>query len=135
MLFVTHFNKAKPVKKLAIHLMFVRQERHKSLEAYTKGFNNKVMLVEDFTDQAIIQGILSVLKPDAFKWDIAKNTLKTLTEIIEEAQKHVIVKGLVFMDEVEAKSRKDKPLTLKIQKSQNNYLRGRGKVVLMLIPL
>lgn len=50
MLFVTHFNGAKLVKKLATHLMSVRQGEHESLEAYTKRLKKESMMVEDFTN-------------------------------------------------------------------------------------
>ena len=99
-MFVTHFNGVKPVKKPAIHLMSMRQGENESLEAYTNRFNNEAMLVEDFTDQAAIQAILNGLRPGAFKWDIAKNTPRTLSGVIEEAHKHVIAEELVFSDAV-----------------------------------
>ena len=97
--FVTQFNGAKPVKKPATHLMSVRQGDNETLEDYTRRFNQEAMQVEDFTDQAAIQAMLAGLKPGAFRWDIAKNTPKTLSGVIEEAQKHVIAEGLTFVDE------------------------------------
>ena len=97
--FVTHFNGAKPMKKPATHLMSVRQGDNEPLEDYTRRFNQEAMQVEDFTDQAAIQAILAGLRPGAFRWDIAKNTPKTLSGVIEEAQKHVIAEGLTFTDE------------------------------------
>ena len=68
------------------------------MEDYTRRFNQEAMQVEDFTDQAAIQAILAGLRPGAFRWDIAKNTPKTLSGVIEEAQKHVIAEGLTFAD-------------------------------------
>lgn len=50
MLFITHFNRAKLVKKPVTDLMSMRQGEYKSLEAYTKRFNSEAMLVKDFTD-------------------------------------------------------------------------------------
>ena len=97
--FITHFNGAKPMKKPATHLMSVRQGDNETLEDYTRRFNQEAMQVEDFTDQAAIQAMLAGLKPGAFRWDIAKNTPKTLSGVIEEAQKHVIAEGLTFVDE------------------------------------
>ena len=57
------------------------------------------MQVEDFTDQAAIQAILAGLRPGAFRWDIAKNTPKTLLGVIEEAHKHLIAEGLTFAND------------------------------------
>ena len=87
------------MKKPATHLMSVRQGDNEPLEDYTIRFNQEAMQVEDFTDQAAIQAILTGLRPGAFRWDIAKNTPKTLSGVIEEAQKHVIAEGLTFTDE------------------------------------
>ncbi|KAF3451343.1 hypothetical protein FNV43_RR07438 [Rhamnella rubrinervis] len=56
-----------------------------SLESYTKRFNNEAMLIEDFSDQMTIQVILNGLQPGAFEWDIAKNTPKTLSRVMEKA--------------------------------------------------
>lgn len=53
-MFGTHFNGAKPVKKPATHLMFLRLGENESLEAYARRFNNEAMLVEDFMDQTAI---------------------------------------------------------------------------------
>lgn len=99
-MFMMHFKGAKLVKKPATYLMSMRQGKNESLEAYTRRFNNEAMLVEDFTDLAAIQTILNGLRSGAFKWNISKNTLRTLSGVIEKAQKHVIAKGLVFTDEV-----------------------------------
>ena len=86
------------MKKPATHLMSVRQGDNEPLEDYARRFNQEAMQVEDFTDQAAIQAILTELRPGAFRWDIAKNTPKTLSGVIEEAQKHVIAEGLTFAD-------------------------------------
>ena len=67
MLFITHFNGVKPVKKPVTNLMSVRQGENESLEAYTKRFNNEAMLVEDFTDKVAIQVILNGIRLGAFK--------------------------------------------------------------------
>ena len=79
--------------------MSVRQGDNELLQDYTRRFNQEAMQVEDFTNQETIQAMLTSHRPRTFWWDIAKNTPKTLSGVIEEAQKHVIAEGLTFTDE------------------------------------
>lgn len=52
-------------------------------------------MVEDYTEQSTIHAVLSGLRLRGFKWDMAKNTPKTLSTMIEEAQKHTMAENIV----------------------------------------
>lgn len=65
--------------------------------AYVRRFNDKVMQVEDYTDQAALQAAINGLQPSAFKWEISKWMPKNLSSLMEETQKHTIVEALYYI--------------------------------------
>lgn len=56
-----------------------------SLSDYVRRFNEEALMVEDYTKELTLHAILSGLRLGRFKWDMARNTLKMLAMMIEEA--------------------------------------------------
>lgn len=79
--------------------------------AYVRCFNDKVRQVNDYTDQATLQAAMNGLQPSTFKWEISKIMSKTLSSLLEEAQKHIIAEALYYIGD----TRSDK---LKIWKNE-----------------
>lgn len=75
--------------------MFIKQGANESLSDYTGRFNKEALMVNDYTEQFAIHTMLCGLWLRDFKWNITRNTPKTLAAMIEEAQKHTMVKNIV----------------------------------------
>lgn len=89
----------KPAHKPIVHLMSIKQGADESLSNYARTFNEEALIVEDYTKQFAIHAMLNGLRLRGFKWDMARNTPKMLTMMIEEVQKHTMVESIVLLEE------------------------------------
>lgn len=56
-------------------------------------------MVEDYPKLSTIHVMLNEIRLGGFKWDIARNTQKTLTTMIEKARKHTMAENIVFLED------------------------------------
>lgn len=73
--------------------MTLKKDPNESLMAYIRRFNDEAMQVDDYIDQATFQAMMNSSN-QAPSSEISKKMSKTLSGLMEEAQKHTIVEAL-----------------------------------------
>uniref|UniRef100_A0A2N9H1Z5 Integrase catalytic domain-containing protein n=1 Tax=Fagus sylvatica TaxID=28930 RepID=A0A2N9H1Z5_FAGSY len=90
------------------HLLSVKQMEGKSLRAYVHRFNKEAMQIDRPKEDVTLTAFMAGLGKGDFLYDLYKDLLETLSELMYEAQKHMNVEdALEALDDPPPKRRKE----------------------------
>lgn len=85
--FVRHFVGGQRQKRLADHLLTIKQDKRESLRSYVKRFNREVLEVDEAKDKVQLTTFIAGLKSKNFLATFAKSPSRTMVEMLLKAQK------------------------------------------------
>nr|XP_021851823.1 uncharacterized protein LOC110791388 [Spinacia oleracea] len=85
-LFSTRFMAYKEERKTSMHLGRIQQGKDDSLRSYVKRFNLEAGQIPDLHDGISFDNFFRGLKKGSFKFDLVKKSVRTMTEVLDEAE-------------------------------------------------
>uniref|UniRef100_A0A2N9GFI7 Uncharacterized protein n=1 Tax=Fagus sylvatica TaxID=28930 RepID=A0A2N9GFI7_FAGSY len=90
------------------HLLSVKQMEGESLRAYVHRFNEEAMKIDRPKEDVTVTAFMAGLRKGDFLYDLCKDPLETMSELMYEATKHMNAEdALEAMDDPHPKRRKD----------------------------
>ena len=87
--FLRHFVGGQRPKRLADHLLTIRQGEKETLRLYVKRFTRETLEVDEADDKVQLTTFKARLKSKEFVMSLAKNPPKTMAEMLLKAQKYM----------------------------------------------
>ncbi|XP_050266583.1 uncharacterized protein LOC126710246 [Quercus robur] len=87
--FLRHFVEGQRPKRLADHLLTIRQGEKEILRSYVKHFTQKTLEVDEADDKVQLTTFKAGLKSKEFVVSLTKNTPKTMVEMLLKVQKYM----------------------------------------------
>ena len=87
--FLRHFVGGQRPKRLADHLLTIRQGEKETLRLYVKRFTRETLEVDEADDKVQLTTFKAGLKSKEFVMSLAKNPPKTMAEMLLKAQKYM----------------------------------------------
>lgn len=84
-----HFMANKQARKTSMHLDKVLQGQNESLHSYVQRFNLEMLQIPDLADGVAFDSFIKGLAPTRFKFDIVKKGVKSLQEVLTEAESFI----------------------------------------------
>ncbi|KAL2453685.1 Retrotransposon gag protein [Abeliophyllum distichum] len=122
--FATHFASSKRVKKTAISLMQLAQDKDELLKDFIVRFNRAMLAIKELQMSTVVTAMMSGTRNCHSKMSLSKNSQNTMHELLRRGEKYVDAEVAYFI----TKGMKDEPKSNKRKISgelelQNN--RGR----------
>ncbi|XP_075658904.1 uncharacterized protein LOC142628748 [Castanea sativa] len=100
--FIHHFVGGQRSRRLADHLLTIRQGKNETLRLYVKHFTRETLEVDEVDDKVQLTTFKAGLKSREFMVSLAKNPPKTMAEMLLKAQKYMNAKdALAVIKDVE----------------------------------
>ncbi|XP_050256941.1 uncharacterized protein LOC126702314 [Quercus robur] len=107
--FLRHFVRGQCPKRLADHLLTIRQGEKKTLRSYVKQFTRETLEVDEADNKVQLTTFKAGLKSREFVMSLAKNPPKMMAEMLLKAQKYINVEdALAAIRDVEKPTNKGK---------------------------
>ena len=87
--FLRHFIRGQRPKRLANHLLTIRQGEKETLRSYVKRFTRETLEVDEADDKVQLTTFKAGLRSRDLVASLAKNTPKTMVEMLLKAQKYM----------------------------------------------
>uniref|UniRef100_A0A2N9EI37 Reverse transcriptase domain-containing protein n=1 Tax=Fagus sylvatica TaxID=28930 RepID=A0A2N9EI37_FAGSY len=106
--FIDHFIGGQRRGRPPTHLLNVKQMEDESLRAYVHRFNKETMQIDRPKEDVTLTAFMARLPKGDFLYDLCKDPLETLSELMYEAQKHMNAEDTIeCRDDPLPKRRKD----------------------------
>nr|XP_023927961.1 uncharacterized protein LOC112039325 [Quercus suber] len=109
--FVRHFIGGQRHKKPIGHLLNIQQAKGESLRQYVTRFNKELLQADKVEDQVILTTFQAGLLPEDFFLSITKSPPKTITELLQKAQKYMNAEGAELAIEMKGKRKRNEGTT------------------------
>jgi hypothetical protein len=106
--FIDHFIGGQRRGRPPTHLLNVKQMEGESLKAYVHRFNKEAMQIDRPKEDVTLTVVMAGLRKGDFLYDLCKDPLETLSELMYKAQKHMNAEDAIeSQDDPPPKRRKD----------------------------
>ena len=110
--FLHNFIKGQHLRRIADHLLTIKQGEKETLRSYVKRFTRETLEVDEVDDKVQLTTFKAGLKSKEFVVSLAKNPPKTMAEMLLKAQKYLNVEdALAAIKDVEKTSEKGRKMT------------------------
>ncbi|KAL2517090.1 Uncharacterized protein Adt_13337 [Abeliophyllum distichum] len=95
--FTTHFSSSKRVKKTAINLMQLTQDKDELLKDFIVRFNRAALGIKELQMSTVVIAMMSGTRNRHFKMSLSKNPPSTMHELLRKGEKYVDAEQAYFI--------------------------------------
>ena len=103
--FASHFIRGHRYKKSTACLMSIRQREDETMKSYITRFNKDALSIDEADDKILVAAFTNGLQNGKFLFFLYKNDLKTMSDVLYKATKHMNAEDVLLAREEKPKKR------------------------------